>query len=296
MIELIRQSFGVRVTVSSLEEARALPLKALIYHHKLLVIEGLINVTPDEIYELHRLIGTPWTAAEYDRSFERHVTTDKGNVYTIYDNLTIQKDHSVRTDHGAKAESSNFNDDSLGWHNDIPIFKEIEHPIRSLYPLEMIPGSGATTFCDPSYQLTDELIELLRRTEFIYQYWYSPSLPDRYCLPALRTHPVTKQASVMINAFSADDREKSPYSVYDPRWAWIIGTLVDGKPVDSTLINSLFKRALVAENIYDHHWKRGDMVFFDNFSGLIHGKRKTINPEGKIRSFIRINLKHDWQL
>lgn len=79
--------------------------------------------------------------------------------------------------------------------------------------------------------------------------------------PLVARHPVTKQLSLDIHQNSLWD--------------------IDGMPPDEgrRLIDDLFARAAVPDNIYTHRWKEGDLVIWDNLS-LVHRRLGPLN-EGR---------------
>lgn len=262
----------------------------LLYERKLLIIRGLPRVMHGEMWWLQSQFGKPWTKEEYMESLEGVVSDSTGKCLTVYGNQTARKA---------------IGDKAMPWHRDIPWHRNRRYPIRSLYPvlLDNTSNVNTTRFCDADYlwhSFPKEEHEKIGKIKITIQNWYqmvkgNPK-PDLMTIPLVEKHPKTQRWSVLLNSFGYD---KPEFSFATARsGTWIVDASIDGASIGLQLIQKFHELVCVKENIYEHEWKRGDLVLFDNFSGVFHN-RGALVPEDSSkkmhREFWRMNLKHPFQ-
>lgn len=259
-----------------------------LYDRKMLVFKGLPSMNMDELWDLHTAFGIPWNAEEYKHSTEKAQSLTPGKDVTVYGNLITKQSIGNR---------------QMPWHRDIPWHRGKRYPIRSLYPVKMTLGAGdtGTIFCDDDVlwnRLSLEDQEMLKKTTVKIHSWYQLQYkvpnPETRIIPLVEIHPHTKRLSILLNSFGPY-RADLKYSTAITG-TWILECMVDGKPVDLSWIDKLHQIACTPDNIYTHIWETGDLVLFDNYSGVFHGRAKVVAEENAERLFWRMNLKHTWQV
>lgn len=256
------------------------------YQSKILVLKGLVGLNSDQLWDIHSVFGTPWTPEEYKDSFEVPVCLTAGKHVTTYSNIITKQ---------------RIGDKSLPWHHDIPWQREKRYPIRSLYPTKLTGQAGdvSTNFCDCDVvwsRLPREQWDELAQADMRLQYWYDASKgtenPATRIVPLVERHPHTKKYSVLLNSFGP----KQPGLSFSTTstGAWAIDCWSRSKHLGLSYLNMLHTLVCTEDNMYEHKWEMGDLVLFDNSSGIFHG-RDRISQENVERQFWRTNVKHYWQ-
>lgn len=257
-----------------------------LYTNKVLVIKGLLNLSSDELWDIHTVFGTPWTPQDYKDSFEAPSCLTEGKYVTTYSNLNTAK---------------RIGDKNLPWHHDIPWQREKRYPIRSLYPTRLNGGAGeySTNFCDADIvwsKLNKDMWPELSQADIRLQYWYDASKgvenSATKVVPLVEVHPYTKKYSVLLNSFGPT-HESLPFST-GYTGAWAVDCWSRSKRLGLKYLNMLHEKVCTPDNIYEHHWELGDLVLFDNASGVFHGRESIGKPDVE-REFWRMNLRHYWQ-
>jgi alpha-ketoglutarate-dependent taurine dioxygenase len=242
-----------------------------LYKHKVLVFKDL-HLTAQQFCDVHKAFGKPWVPPLYKLSHEISTVLPSGDCLTQYSNV-LMKD--------------SMGNGALRWHRDIPYHRMIRYPIRSLYPT-VLPTQyqASTSFLDADViwdRVSEQEAQELQRTDLIIQSWYgvvfNTDKVPRKNIPLVEEHPHTKRKSMLINV--PGDR------------VWVQGMVRDGVELPSEYIHELFKIIDTPENVYEHFWELGDLVMFDNWSGVLHGRKELQTPEE--RAFWRMNVKHYWQ-
>lgn len=257
----------------TLEQILAEPKKwrNLLYERKVLVLRDL-HLDADQFYAVHKAIGKPWTADMYMMSHELPFTTERGSVVTRYSNVLMAK---------------SLGNGSIGWHRDIPFHHDHRYPIRSLYPIILPSAPTSTMFMDANHAFTvmterERATSMRMRMEI--QSWYDVVFDHetvkRKEIPMVEQHPHTRKFSLLLNA--TGER------------GWVQDTLLDGRRLGPEVVSDLITRAAAPENVYEHFWKLGDLVLFDNWSGVMHSRRE-LTTGAEERAFWRINARHYWQ-
>lgn len=265
-------------------------LRQTLYDRKMLVIKGLQDLPVHTYWQLHNLFGRPWNNIEYDLTTEKWKCVD-GMYYTEYGNLITQESIGNR---------------SMPWHRDIPWHRQMRYPIRSLYPVKMTNGAGNTTtdFCDadvafvrhPKDGTLPMLNQVTLKIQSWYQYQYKVPNPDTKRIPLVEQHPATLRQSVLLNSFGPHHPEleySTPLS-----GTWILDAYdAYGKSIGLKPLDKFHKLVDTPDNVYQHHWELGDLVLFDNYSGIFHRRDRIDVPEGQVveRLFWRMNLHHYWE-
>lgn len=255
-----------------------------LYQSRVLVLKGLKGLTKDQLWDIHAVFGTPWTDEEYKYSFEVPSFDTPGKFVTTYSNVNTK----VR-----------IGDKPLPWHHDIPWQRPIRYPIRSLYPTRLEGVNTTTNFCNGDIiwtRLPKEEWDELARADVRLQYWYDASKkvenPATRVVPLIEQHPHTKRWSVLLNSFGPQSKAL-PFST-SYTGAWIVDCWSKSKRLGLQYLNRLHELACTPDNIYEHEWELGDLVLFDNWSGVMHG-RERLTGSGSVREFWRMNVKHYWQ-
>jgi len=285
----------VHTATATKDELFSNPLKwqDLLYANKVLVLKGLTDLSMNDLWDIHTVFGVPWTKTEYALSFEAPTCMTEGKWVTDYSNI------------GSKGR---IGDKVIPWHHDIPWHREKRYPIRSLYPTKLTPGAElSTNFCDADAvwaKLSKAERFALSQADVRIQYWYEACKGTKdvasKVIPLVEKHPHTGAFSVMLNSFGVGDigekigRPDLKHST-SSTGAWIIDCWSRSSHLGLEFINRLHELALTEDNIYEHVWELGDLVLFDNSSGVFHG-RERISQEGVERAFWRMNLKHYWQV
>ncbi len=239
-----------------------------LYDRKMLVFRDL-HLTVDEYYELHTIFGRPWMKPLYTLSREVTQELSGGRVYTVYGN----KSNAI------------MGGEAMRFHRDIPFHRGIRYPIRSLYPFLMPEKNAATTFTDADVLWTKfpELHDTFLNTELIIHSWYDVTFQTgqsvRKRIPLIEQHPHTGRQSVLLNTPGPT--------------GWVRGVVIHGEEQPLKVAEDWFALLGAPDNLYRHEWQLGDLVLFDNFSGVMHGREALQSTEE--RSFWRMNLKHYWQ-
>ena len=255
--------------------------KEALYDRKMLILKGLHNLSMDQLYDLHLVWGDPWKKDDYATTTEMCVSQSDGKILTEYGNLLTKK--SI----GNKA---------MPWHRDIPWHRDKRYPIRSLYPVVMSNGAGdtGTRFCDADIiweRLHNFNFKDLESVQIKIQSWYQVvhkvENPDTIYIPLVEIHPHTKKKSLLLNSFGPIDENLS-FST-EKTGTWILDIKIYEKNYGLKLINDLHKAVCTEDNIYNHAWEMGDLVLFDNYSGVFHGRSRVIAKENAERKFWRMN-------
>ena len=270
------------ITIESLHE-QASYWRHKLYERKILVIRGLPTLTMAQLWNLHTIWGVPWFEDYYRTTTERVVHIDgSSRCLTEYGNLITKESIGNRR---------------LPWHRDIPWHREKRYPIRSLYPIKMTSGAGniGTKFCDADVawtRLEEAEQKKLRSLQVTIQSWYQYHHKFKEVatkvIPLVERHQLTGRESVLLNSFgpATDGLEYSvPLS-----GAWILDNL--------EFVNQLHQVVCTDDNIYTHQWEQGDLVLFDNSSGVFHSRDpipQVTGDEVVERLFWRLNLRHRWQ-
>lgn len=254
------------------------------YKSKLLVLKGLTNLSKDQLWDIHAVFGTPWTDVDYKDSFEVPSFDTPGKFVTTYSNVNTR---------------GRIGDKSLPWHHDIPWHREKRYPIRSLYPTRLEGQSVPTAFvnCDVIWSRLDkEKWAELAAADIRLQYWYDAAKsvpnPPTKIVPLVEQHPHTKKYSLLLNSFGPMHPDLSFSTTYTG--AWIVDCWSRSQRLGLKYLNMLHELVCTDDNIYEHEWEMGDLVLFDNWSGVMHG-RDRISDAQSIREFWRMNVKHYWQ-
>jgi len=187
---------------------------------------------------------------------------------------------------------SNIRDDGILPHGDIVFHMDqmqYEKPSQamSLYGIE-IPSTGGETIFSNSHLAYEALPADVKqrleglRAENAYLY-YSPNMmrkvtareeeAPRAIHPVVRTHPVTGRKAIYVNRLLSD-------------------RIINMDPAESDeLLEMLF--LLIEEDrfIYEHKWRVGDVIIWDNRS-LLHA-RNTYDSENERRQLRRIAIVGD---
>lgn len=263
------------------------------YTSKVLVLKGLHNLTATQLWDVHQVFGTPWHQQEYWKSFEKAIETEPGSgkFITEYSNVLTK---------------TRIGDKSLPWHHDIPWHRARRYPIRSLYPTVLKGGAGAVTtnFCDCDViwsRMPKEQWSKLAEADIRLQFWYDASKgvvnPRTRVVPLVERHPYTQKYSVLLNSFGPVEQKRVLAALEHSTvstGAWAVDCWSRNERLGLDYLNELHRKIVTEDNIYEHEWELGDLVLFDNYSGVFHGRDK-IAVEGAERAFWRMNVKHAWQ-
>jgi alpha-ketoglutarate-dependent taurine dioxygenase len=263
-----------------------------LYSRKMLVLKGLSNLSKEEYWNLHTVWGQPWGDEDYKTTLEKYEDIGNKRFITAYGNLITKK---------------SIGNMEMPWHRDIPWHREKRYPIRSLYPVSMTLGAGATgtRFCDCDQifsLLSYENQKLLVNTELEIQSWYQfqrgVKTPDRKWIPLVEIHPGTNRRSILLNSFGPTHQDLK-YSTA-PGGTWILDVRQkNGSSYSQNeaarWLNFLHGVAITEDNCYMHNWEMGDLLLFDNYSGVFHSRGRVVAEENAERLFWRMNLRHSWQ-
>ena len=143
------------------------------------------------------------------------------------------------------------------WHSD-GSFTEIPPKATMLYAQELPPAGGDTLFAN-MYQAYDSLSEAVKskisNLKAVHAYDYETSVKkasyNRSSAPfaehpVVRTHPETGRKALYVNRLMTEE--------------------LVGLPANESkaLLEILFSHAERSEHVYEHVWKREDLVFWDN--------------------------------
>ena len=262
--------------------------RRLLYNRKLLVFRDLPPLSRSQLWDLHTIFGKPWTTDEYNCSLEFTEEDEPGKPITIYGNQTNKK----------------IGQGSMPWHRDVSWHRDIRYPIRSLYPtcLENSAPESSTKFCDADVLKTrsdaQEWCDLLG-TKLVIQNWYQAvhdQIPDTMEIPLIEVHPQTGKHSVLLSSFGPNRPDLS-FST-SQHGTWVTDIKYADKSLGLDFLQQLHKVVCTPDNIYEHKWRLGDLVIFDNYSGVLHSRPKIVPIDSSLpvrRSFWRMNLRHSWQ-
>lgn len=270
-----------------------------LYDRKMLVLKGLRELDQATYWKLHTIWGKPWTAEQYTRTTEKWDEFEPGKALTQYGNQITKEAIGNR---------------QMPWHRDIPWHRHMRYPIRSLYPIRMTKGAGATgtRFCDCDVlwqRLSADNKEFMRSTNLLIQNWYQFqhkfAKPETRWIPLVEKHPETARESVLLNSFGTMqapiDGKPSPFEFGTaPGGTWIQRATIKQQGASLEFnglswLNYLHQMAATTDNIYTHVWEQGDLVLFDNYSGVFHGRDRVMAQPDAERLFWRMNVQHAWQ-
>lgn len=296
--EILQDTFGLLLEIDSVGELVELAklkstLTDLMYHHKVLVIRGLGELTTDQLWDVHALFGTPWSRHDNAMSVKETVEHQSFNKNVAY--------------FGTDIYNKVVNQGSLTWHRDIPWHREIRYPIRSLYAHETY--KTPTLFADCDILMSGVHKPSVMDVDIQIQYWYYRQYDTREkrhkvltkYVPLVETHEYTKRQTPLLNSFSLERsqemRSQYPY-MSSFQAAWILGASIKGVPLGESEYLGLFSylHTLVCnpERLLTWHYQKHDLVLFDNASGVFHSRENVAEEDGK-RSFYRMNVRHPWQ-
>jgi len=215
-------------------------LKALLYKHLVLVFPRQ-TLTSSELVAFANQLGD--TRPSEFRS--QNVSAYRKDFPEILV-LDLDYDPSGGTRHDLKRTE--------GWHSDPRVPGERDE-IGILLADNESDDVAPTQWLDlrAAYEsLTNEQKEKVNTLTGIHRNTHSDVEEEmEFYRPLVARHPVTKQLSLDIHQNTLWDIEGMPHS--------------EGRK----LIDDLFARVAVADNIYTHRWKRHDLVIWDNLS-LVH--------------------------
>lgn len=276
-----------------LDPARKAEWIDMMYRSKVLVLKGLVGLTAEQLWDIHAVFGTPWAKEEYRQSFEKATETSAGSgkYVTEYSNVLTKE---------------RIGDKSLPWHHDIPWHRERRYPIRSLYPTKLTGAAGSVTtnFCDCDTiwsRLPKAEWNKLADADIRLQFWYDASKgvvnPATKVVPLVERHPYTKKYSLLLNSFGPTEQKRvlagMPFSTVSTG-AWAIDCWSRNERLGLEYLDRLHKLVVTEDNIYNHVWELGDLVLFDNYSGVFHSREKITDVDAE-RAFWRMNIRHNWQ-
>lgn len=272
--------------------------RARLYDRKMLVLKGLRELDQATYWKLHTIWGQPWSPVQYTRTTEKWEEFEPGKALTRYGNQITKESIGNR---------------QMPWHRDIPWHRGMRYPIRSLYPIRMTKGAGATgtRFCDCDVlwsRLKSDNLAFMENTTLRIQNWYQFqhkfATVEKRWIPLVEKHPMTGRKSVLLNSFGTMEApvgdKPSPFQYGTaPGGTWIQEAQINGGELSQkglSWIDYLHKEAATPDNIYTHVWEQGDLVLFDNHSGIFHGRDRVVAQPDAERLFWRMNIQHRWQL
>jgi taurine dioxygenase len=178
-------------------------------------------------------------------------------------------------------------DGEIIWHSDQP-FYELPSQATTLYAIEVPSSGGETSFanCHLAYDaLPPEIKRRLEGLRALNAYYYEspnrlrkttavrePEAP-RAVQPVIRTHPLTGRKSIYVNRLMTD-------------------YILDIDPAESNeILNELFDLIEQPRFQYQHRWRVGDLVIWDNRC-LLH-MRNSYDHINERRTLRRITIAGD---
>ncbi len=277
MLELIpytslTEHIGARVELSYNEAMNldSSEFRNLLFKHKILVFKNWQGLRPKQVLDLAQKLGTPWTYEQYKRIKEDARFDASGRAYTDYTNTSYSRLFS-----------------GIPWHVDIANEKEFpRYPARILYNIEL-PSNfrGMTTDVSNLAVAFDELSEsdksFYSDVYFVYQSWQKIGTNIKE-LPAIETHPITKEKFLRLNAVSQEN-------------GWIRSWYKINSDGTKQYLDNERLKTIIKETgdkyQYSHNWNVGDLIIFDNWATL-HRKGEGEIFEGSTgnRRFVRISI------
>lgn len=281
----LMERFGLNIAVDGIAELRKYQhtLTDLIYRHKVLRIRGLPNLTIEECHEVNSMFGTPWIDTEYKRTREAWVKLDNGHFITDYSNIESKKIGNYR----------------LTYHSDMPLYRSLRFPMRSLYPVHLMKNrSGVNTWVDCSVifeRLSKAELDELMQVEILLHSWYAPGTKHRW-IKLVDTHPQRGTPELLLNCFYNPDLAH-PLPYQSPfKGAWIVDVRIGDRKLGAAYLNRLHELVITPDNTFVQEWEYGDFIIFDNM-GVIHDRTPitVTDASDAERRFWRANVKHAWQ-
>ena len=175
-------------------------------------------------------------------------------------------------------------DGEMMFHSDTPYY---EKPLKAtmLYALE-IPSHGGNTLFSNSYRAAETLPEEIKqmigskKALHIYDYGnqhktaksYSKEIHPHFAHPIFRKHPETGRSALFVSELMTEE---------------ILGV---SKKESQDLLNFLFGHQSKTEFVYEHQWRVGDLILWDNRCS-VHAR--TDFPEDERRMLRRITLEDE---
>ena len=268
----INQHIGanVELTYAQIMEYSSAELRELLFTKKVLVFKNWNNLTAGQIGDFAAKFGTRWTYSQYREIRETARIDASGSAYTEYADSSYARLFS-----------------GIPWHVDIANELSLpRYPARILYCVDVpTKFTGLTTDISNLAAAYDSLTphqkNELEKIYYVYQSWQKPGT-NIVDLPAIETHPYTKQNFIRLNAVSVDNGWiRSWYKLND-----------DG--TKTWLDNERLKKiidTLGTKYQYSHSWAIGDLIIWDNWA-TIHRKGAGSILEGSVsgRKFYRLSI------
>ena len=175
-------------------------------------------------------------------------------------------------------------DGEMMFHSDTPYY---EKPLKAtmLYALE-IPSHGGNTLFSNSYRAAETLPEEIKqmigskKALHIYDYGnqhktaesYSKEIHPHFAHPIFRKHPETGRSALFVSELMTEE---------------ILGV---SKKESQDLLNFLFGHQRKSKFVYEHQWRVGDLILWDNRCS-VHAR--TDFPEDERRMLRRITLEDE---
>jgi alpha-ketoglutarate-dependent taurine dioxygenase len=267
-LEPIFPEWGNTLHVESLSEVLALDdqyVTDLVVNRDLLVVRGCgADLTDHDLVTFTSKFGHVWDQKEHDKWYiapkdspvdpETHVDYFKGKM-------------------------------AMPWHADMPHVENDSYPGRMLYMKKNTTDqSGNTTWLHLEQawsQLTDDERNSYNSYEFVFHDYYRPNTRMEK-FPFLKTNPKTNKVSPRINCYYGTQ------FIY----AWIHhvelnNVRLNDNELDKFMIDTYQKLEQQRNVIYDHTWKEGDIVIYNNWSSV---HKRTIVPNSSPRLLKRLTF------
>ena len=251
----------------------------LIYKRKLLVFKKM-EFSRLNYMKFAHYFGAPWKKDDYRYSLELAITETDRNIEfctTEFSNILNQR----------------IANEEMPWHADRPNRKIKPYPHRSLWMVDNPNSkvSGKTRWLNINLDhckkfLSEELVDLLPRTEVQQQSWYYPGT-DLQRHDLIKVHPITGKESLRLNTVN------NPYKKI--KGAWITNVYIDGVDQPDCELIEKYKKELLPhdELMYTHTWDLFDIAIYDNYE-FIHGRTEIVleTTEVSERKIMRTNIDH----
>lgn len=268
----INQYLGVSVELTYADAMKLTSdeLRDLLFTKKVLVFKKWNKLTPTQLGAFANKFGTRWTYEQYNHIKEAARYDTTGKAYTIYADTSYERLFA-----------------GIPWHVDIANEQGLpRYPARLLYCVDLPSDfTGLTTDISNLAAAYDNLPDHskteLEQIYYVYQSWQKPGTNIKD-LPAIETHPYTKQKFIRLNAVGTENGWiRAWYRLNDDGTkTWLNNETL--KNIVSTLSNTYQ---------YSHQWEIGDLVLWDNWATIHRKGPGSVNKDSVGgRGFYRLSV------
>ncbi len=269
-IEVVPTGFALGAEIRGIDVRRKLPpeaseaLREAWKQHLVLLFRGQTGLTDEELIAFTRVFG-PLQAAP-----NSEVTAGFGSFRDVPPEVTIISNIEVD---GRQIGALGAGE--ADWHTDMSFIEE--PPAGScLYAIEIPPAGGNTAFTNMHRALDtleEETADTVRDARCVHDESLTSTGAQRQGVPPVADVRETPGASHPVLRTHPDTGRKALF-LGRRRNAWLVGFDVEES---ERLLDRLWTHAADASHVWEHRWREGDIVLWDN-RAVMH-RRDPFDPE-----------------